>query len=49
MPDALRLAQRWFGDYATPGWRRKTPLEAQAIFEELGLEAQFWNIGGSFR
>ena len=49
MPTALRLAQRWFGDYAQPDWRRKTPEQAEAIFSELGLDPGFWNISGSFR
>lgn len=49
MPDAIRLAERWFGDYASPSWRRKTPQEAQTLFRELGLDPEFWTLGGSFR
>lgn len=49
MPAALQLAQRWFGDYARPDWRRKTPEQAEAIFRELGLDRRFWNISGGFR
>ncbi len=49
MPDALKLSYRWFGDYAQPDWRRKTPEQAEAIFEDLGLDRNFWSITGSFR
>lgn len=45
----MQLTQRWFGDYASPAWRRKSAQEAQAIFNEIGLDAAFWNIDGSFR
>lgn len=45
----LRLTQLWFGDYASPAWRRKTPQEAQAIFDQLALDPAFWSLGGSFR
>jgi hypothetical protein len=47
--DAMKLSQRWFGDYASPDWRRKTADDAESIFEELGLDRKFWNISGSFR
>ena len=43
------LAKRWFGDYASPEWRRKTPDQAAKIFDELGLDRSFWDIPGSFR
>ena len=49
MAHALKLAERWFGDYACPDWRRKTPREADEIFGELGLDSGFWNTGSSFR
>lgn len=49
MAEALKLSERWFGDYAQPDWRRKTPEEADAIFNELGLDRSFWSISGSFR
>lgn len=37
-----RLAKAWFDDRLSPGWRRKTPEEAQAIFEGIGLTGPFW-------
>jgi hypothetical protein len=43
------LAERWFGDYASPDWRRKTPDQAARIFDELGLDRSFWAIPGCFR
>ena len=46
---AMVLSRLWFGDYALPSWRRKTPQQALAIFSELGLDPSFWNIPGTFR
>jgi hypothetical protein len=45
----IGLAERWFGDYASPEWQRKTPAQAARIFDELGLDRSFWDIPGSFR
>jgi hypothetical protein len=39
-----QLATEWFGDRLSPDWRRKTPEEAQAIFDGIGLTGQFWNL-----
>jgi hypothetical protein len=36
------LADAWYGDRMAPGWRRRTPDEAQAVFERLGLTGPFW-------
>jgi hypothetical protein len=49
MPQAIALANEWFGDYACPDWRRKSPEQARAIFEKLNLDPQFWNLSTSFR
>ena len=49
MEKGIALAQAWFGDYASPNWRRKTPDQARAIFEKLSLNPQFWNMPGSFK
>jgi Alkylmercury lyase len=46
---AVRLADLWFGDYASPDWVRKTPARAAEIFNELGLDKSFWKMSGSFR
>ena len=39
-----RLATAWFQDRLSPEWRRKSPEEAQAIFEDIGLVGPFWNL-----
>jgi hypothetical protein len=49
MPKAIALAERWFGDYASPEWRRKTPEQALAIFRELDLDPRFWTLEAGFR
>lgn len=41
------LAGLWFGDYASPGWRRKTA--AGAIFRRLGLDPAFWALPEAFQ
>jgi hypothetical protein len=49
MKTAIALSEAWFGDYASPDWRRKTTKEAEAIFARLRLDPQFWSLGGRFR
>ena len=39
-----RVARAWYGDRLAPDWERKTPEEAQAIFEETGLTGPFWRL-----
>jgi hypothetical protein len=39
-----RLARAWFEDRLSEGWRRRTPQQAQAIFEEIGLVGPFWRM-----
>ena len=39
-----RLARAWYADKGRPGYRRKTPEEAQATFASLGLTGEFWRI-----
>ena len=39
-----QLASAWFEDRLSPDWRRKTPEEAHAIFESIGLTGPFWNL-----
>lgn len=43
------LAQLWFGDYASPQWRRKTAQQAMAIFSQLKLDPAFWSLPEDFR
>ena len=38
------LAQAWYADKLTPGWRRHKPEEAEAVFESLGLTGDFWRL-----
>jgi len=45
----VALAESWFGDYASPEWRRKGPEQATNIFSALGLDPSFWNIPETFR
>jgi hypothetical protein len=38
------LARIWYADRALPGWRRRTPEEAQQVFELIGLTGDFWRL-----
>jgi hypothetical protein len=38
------LARSWYGDRLSEQWRRKTPQQAEAIFEEVGLTGPFWKL-----
>jgi len=42
--DGWSLARAWFGDRLSPEWRRKSPEEAKAIFDSIGLTGAFWNL-----
>ncbi len=40
------LAQAWYaGDRRDPAWRRRTPEEVRALFDRLGLQGEFWELG----
>jgi hypothetical protein len=41
---AWQLAQRWYGHYLEPGWTKRTPEQAQATFESVGLVGDFWRF-----
>jgi hypothetical protein len=41
-----QLARAWFHDRLEPGWRRRTPDEASALFTSLGLTDPFWRLPG---
>jgi hypothetical protein len=43
---AWRLAFEWYKDRLKPDWRRRTRDEAQALFQQLGLTSQFWELPG---
>jgi hypothetical protein len=47
LEQAWRLAQAWYGpDRRDAAWRRKTVAEAEALFAELGLTGEFWQLSG---
>jgi hypothetical protein len=39
-----RLAQGWYRDKVHPSWRRHTLEEAETLFADVGLTAEFWNL-----
>lgn len=39
-----RLASIWYRDRLAPGWRRRSPREAEAAFAEVGLTGPFWRL-----
>ena len=41
---AWRLARLWFHDRLDASWRRRTPAEVHAIFEQAGLSGPFWRL-----
>ena len=46
LEQAWGLASAWYGRRLAPDWRRRTPEEAQAVFDEIGLRGQFWRVSG---
>jgi Alkylmercury lyase len=38
------LARVWYADRRSPGWRRRTPEEAEAVFASIGLTGDFWRL-----
>ena len=44
-PEQLwELARAWYANLMAPDWRRRTPEEAQAFFDRLGLTGPFWQL-----
>ena len=39
-----RLAHAWYANRLAPDWRRATPVEAEAVFAEVGLTGEFWRL-----
>ena len=39
-----QLADAWYSDRLSPGWRRRTPDQAEALFASLGLTGDFWRL-----
>ena len=44
LDQAARLARAWYVKKLTPGWRRHTPEEAEALFSDLGFDRDFWRL-----
>jgi hypothetical protein len=44
LDQAARLAREWYAKKLTPGWRRHTAEEAEALFAQLGLDKDFWRL-----
>lgn len=38
------LVQPWYAGRMEPGWRGRSPAEAQAILESVGLSGPFWRM-----
>jgi hypothetical protein len=38
------LAQAWYHHRLRPDWRRYSVSEAEALFEEVGLTTDFWQL-----
>ena len=45
LEQAWQLGQAWYGNKLSPDWRRATAEEAQAVFAEIGLTGEFWQLG----
>ena len=44
LEQAAKLARAWYVKKLTRGWRRHTPLEAEALFSQLGFDPEFWRL-----
>jgi Alkylmercury lyase len=42
LPALWRLATGWYAGRLTPGYRRRTPVQAAAFFASIGLTSDFW-------
>ena len=41
---ATALAHEWYKNKLDPDWRRYTAEEAEAVFDELALDPEFWRL-----
>jgi len=41
---ATALAHAWYRNKLDPDWRRFTTEEAETIFDDLGLDPEFWRL-----
>jgi hypothetical protein len=44
LDQAAKLARAWYVKKLTPGWRRHTTEEAEALFSQLGFDPEFWRL-----
>jgi hypothetical protein len=44
LDQAARLAHAWYVNKLAPDWRRHTVEQAEQLFWELGLDAEFWRL-----
>lgn len=44
LDQAARLAHSWYVNKLAPDWRRHTVEQAEVLFRELGLDAEFWQL-----
>jgi hypothetical protein len=44
LAQAAKLARAWYVKKLTPGWRRHTREEAEALFSQLGFDPEFWRL-----
>ena len=44
LDQAAGLARAWYAKKLTPGWRRHTTEEAEALFRQLGFDPDFWRL-----
>jgi hypothetical protein len=44
---SIKLANLWYGGFASPNWRQKSASNANAMFEQLGLDLSFWRVENS--
>ena len=38
------LAQAWYPDRLRVDWHRRSPAEAQELFDHIGLTGDFWRL-----
>lgn len=41
---ATGLAHAWYKNKLDPDWRRHTADEAEVVFDDLGLDPEFWRL-----
>jgi hypothetical protein len=41
---ATALANAWYKNKLDPDWRRFTTEEAEALFDDLALDPEFWRL-----